>query len=167
MRRVRRSFVVVIIAALALMALTACSQQTETEKSAGQQVEEQVEEQSGQSQQAVDDALNAAQDQVDELAAAVGGLEARISGLQIKSDLQEIQRKLTNAIDGAADKKVDAIEELSASFNNLIYRVNLAAGKLPEGGPVRVELEDFSKQLTSIQSDLADAAASIEASSTP
>lgn len=167
MRMSGRSVFVLLIAALTLAALTACGQQSDTDKSAGEQVQQKVEEQSDQSQQAVDDALNAAQDKVGELAAAAGGLEARIDGLQVNSDLQEIQRKLGNAIDGAADKKVAAIQELSDSFSNLIYRVDLAAGKLPEGGPVRTELEDFSKQLTSIQSDLAAAAASSEASSTP
>ena len=114
----------------------------------------------------MDEALNSAQAKVSDLAAAAGGLEARISGLQVNSDLQELQRKLTAAIGDAGDKKKQAIDELSSSFNDLIARVEAAAAKLPEGGPVRTELDDFVAQLKDVQANLATAAASLEASST-
>ena len=167
MRRTGWLIAILAIAVLAALGLGGCSSGSETTEPADEQIQEQIDQTTEQQQQSVDEILNSAQEKVDELVSAVGGLEARVSGLQINSDLQEVQRKLNDAVDEAGDKKKAAIEELSDLFNNLIYRVDLAAGKLPEGGPVRTELEDFSQQLKDVQADLADAAASYEASSTP
>ena len=162
MRRRPQLLAVLALTLLAATALTACSQNSTTTQPAKEQIQQQTQ----QKQQAVDDALNSAQAKVKELAAAVGGLEARISGLQVSSDLQEIQRKLTAAIGEAGDKKVAAIDQLSSSFDNLIAKVDTAAAKLPSGGPVRTELEGFSAKLKDVQKSLADAAASYETSST-
>lgn len=163
MYKMRRFLVVLAIVAVASVALTACAPQTPT---AVEPAKDQVDQQTSQDQATVDDALNSAQAKVSELAAAAGGLEARVNGLQVNSDLQEIQRKLTAAIGDAGDKKKQAIDELSGSFNDLIARVEAAAAKLPEGGPVRAELDDFVVQLKDAQASLATAAASYDASST-
>jgi len=162
MRKTARLLGLVAIIVLLALALVGC-QQEDAVGPAKEQVEQQTEE----TQQSVDEILNSAQDKVDQLVSAVGGLEARINGLQIKSDLQELQRKLNDAVEEVGDKKVAALEQLSDGFNDLIARVDMAASKLPEGGPVRTELEDFSRQLKDVQTDLSDAAASAEASATP
>lgn len=163
MRKTMWLLAVLATAAAIAIVTTGCTQQSATVDKAKEQVEQKA---AGQ-EAAVDAKLNSAQDKVKELASGVGGLEARISGLQISSDLQEVQRKLNNAIGEAADKKKAAIDELSTRLNGLIERVDSAAGKLPAGGPVRTELEDFSAKLKDVQTDLADAAASLEASATP
>ncbi len=147
---------------LVAVALTGCAKAQTAVDTAKEKVKTQTE----QKQAAVDQALNSAQDTVGQLAAAVGGLEARISGLQINSDLQEIQRKLTAAIQDVGDKKVAALNELSTAFNNVIGKVETAAGKLPAGGVLQTELNDFAAKLKSTQASLAAAAASYEASST-
>jgi hypothetical protein len=90
-----------------------------------------------------------------------------VNGLQLNGDLQELQRKLTAAIGEAGDKKKAALDELSNSFNDLISKVDNAAAKLPSGGPVRSKLEDFSAKLKDAQASVTQAAASMEASSTP
>jgi len=162
MRRATRSLLLVGLALLAAFSMTACAQ----EPTAVEPAQDAVEEQADQTQESVDSVLNTAQDTVSELITVGAGLETRIDGLQINSDLQEIQRKLTSAIEGAGDKKVAALEEVSDAYNTLIYRVDTAAAKLPEGGAVRTELEDFSAKLKDAQVALADAAASYEASST-
>ena len=87
--------------------------------------------------------------------------------MQLSSDLQEIQRKLTNAIGEVGDKKTQALDELSTRFAALIERVDTAAAKLPAGGPVRTELEDFSAKLKDVQAEVAQAAASTDTSTTP
>lgn len=144
------------------LALTGCAKAQTALDTAKDKVNTQTEEK----QAAVDAALNSAQDTVRTLAAAVGGLEARVSGLQINSDLQEIQRKLSAAIQDVGDKKVAALNELSDAFGNLIGKIQTAAGKLPAGGVLQTELNDFATKLMSTQANLAAAAASYEASST-
>ena len=165
MNKTARLFALVVIGALVATALVGCA--PEGEPSAFVPATEADEEQTEQQQATVDEALNAAQAAVNELVTIGDGLETRINGLQVNSDLQEIQRKLTDAIGEAGDKKVAALEELSTAFDSLIYRVDNAAAKLPEGGPVRTELESFSQKLKDTQASLAEAAASYEASSTP
>lgn len=163
MRKTRGWLPLLVAVILAAMLLTGCNEQTPT---AVEPATEEIEKTADEKQADVDVALNSAQDKVSELAAAVGGLESRVDGLQLNSDIQEIQRKLTSAIEESGDKKAALLEELSDAFNNLIYRVDTAAAKLPVGGPVQTELTDFSTQLKDIQTSLADAAASYEASST-
>jgi hypothetical protein len=153
----------VTTAALVVAALAGCTQ-TSTETPPAQQ---QIEQNTQQKQQTVDETLNSAKTKVDELVAAVDSLEARINGLGAKSDLTEIQRKLTNAIGEAGDKKVAALNELSAAFATLITKIDTAAAKLPAGGAVRTELEAFSQKLKDAQTAVSDAAASAAASSTP
>jgi hypothetical protein len=165
MNKTARVSVLIVVCALVAPALVGCA--PESEPSAVVPATEAVEEQTSQQQASVDEALNSAQAAVNELVSVGDGLESRIKGLQIKSDLQEIQRKLTDAIGEAGDKKVAALDELSTAFDSLIYRLDMAAGKLPEGGTVRTELEGFSQQLKDTQASLAAAAASYEASSTP
>ena len=165
MNKTARLFALVVIGALVATALVGCA--PEGEPSAVVPATEAVEQQTEQRQATVDEALNAAQAAVNELVTIGDGLETRINGLQVNADLQEIQRKLTDAIGEAGDKKVAALEELSAAFDSLISRVDSAAAKLPEGGPVRTELEGFSQKLKDTQASLAEAAASYEASSTP
>ena len=102
MQKMKRFVVVLAVVIVASLALTACAPQTPT---AVEPAKEQVDQQTSQDQATVDEALNSAQAKVSDLAAAAGGLEARISGLQVNSDLQELQRKLTAAIGDAGDKK--------------------------------------------------------------
>jgi chromosome segregation ATPase len=164
MRSSRPFLATIALVAFAAMALTACSSGEPTAvEPAAEEIETQVEEQ----QSTVDETLNSAQATVGELAAALGGLEARINGLQVNSDLQEIQRKLNNAIEETGDRKIAALEELSAAFDNVIAKIDAAATKLPEGGELRVKLEDFSGQLKDVQTSLAEAADSYETTPTP
>jgi len=163
MRGAARSLLLVALTALVAVSLMACAQ----EPTAVEPAQDAVEEQTDAQEQSVDDALNAAQDAVNDLVTLGDGLETRVTGLKVNSDLQEIQRKLTAAIDETGDKKVAALEAVSDAFNNLIFRVDTAAAKLPEGGAVRTELEDFSTRLKDAQTSVADAAAAAEASSTP
>lgn len=155
---------ILLIAALAIGMLVGCS--APSEPTAVEPVQEGIEEQADTQQAAVDEALNAAQATVNELVSLGDGLETRVTGLQVKSDLQELQRKITNAIEQTGDAKIAALEELSDAFNNLIYRVEMAAGKAPAGGALQTELNDFAAKLKSAQADLAAAAASAEASGT-
>jgi len=164
MRNIKALLALVIITALAAMTLVGCSQPTEP--TAIDQTQDQVEEQTDQNQATVDEALNSAQAAVSEYVSMGDGLETRVNGLKVKSDLQEIQRKLTNAIEQTGDQKVAALEELSEAFNNLIYRVEMAAGKAPAGGELQTELNDFATKLKGTQATLADAASSYEASGT-
>jgi outer membrane murein-binding lipoprotein Lpp len=163
MRKTGWLLALLAVVVLSVMLLSGCSEQTPT---AVEPATEEIEQTADEKQAEVDAALNDAQDKVSELAAAVGGLEARIDGLQLNSDLQEIQRKLTAAIEESGDKRAATLEEISDVFNTLIYRVDTAAAKLPAGGTVQTELTDFSTKLKDIQTSLADAAASYEASST-
>lgn len=163
MSRTTRLLALVVVGALFGTMLVGCAEETPTAvEPATEEIEQQVEEK----QATVDETINSAQAAVGDLAAAVGGLEARIDGLQISSDLQEIQRKLNSAISEVGDKKVAALNELSTAFSNVIAKVDEAAAELPEGGPVRTELESFSQKLKDTQASLATAAASYEASST-
>jgi chromosome segregation ATPase len=164
MRRALRSVAALAFVLVAAVAVGACAPQTPTAVEPAKQA---LDQQTQQEQASVDATLNAVQDKVTELAKTVGDLEARINGLQVNSDLQEIQRQLTAAIGEAGDKKKAALDQLSASFNNLISKVDAAAAQLPAGGPVQTELAGFSQKLKDIQADLATAAASAEASSTP
>jgi chromosome segregation ATPase len=163
MNGTRRLLAILVVTGLSAIALTGCAQKSADNKP----VQEQVQQQTEQKQASVDEALNSAQAKVKEIASAAGDLEARVNGLQVSSDLQEIQRKLTNAIGEAGDKKKAALEEVSTFFNDLIARVDTAAGKLPQGGPVQTKLTDFSAKLKDAQTSVSAAAASYEASSTP
>jgi len=165
MTKTTRLLALIIAGVLAATAMVGCA--PDQEPAAVVPATEAVEEQTEQDQAAVDEALNSAQAAVNEYVSLGDGLETRVNGLQINSDLQEIQRKLTDAIGEAGDKKVAALEEVSTAFDSLIYRVDLAASQLPEGGPVRTELEDFSQKLKDTRTSLAEAAASYEASGTP
>lgn len=162
MNRTMRLCALALAGLLTITATVGCSEKQPT---VVEPIQEEIEQESEATQQSVDDALNAAQATVNELVTAGDGIETRVDGLQIKSDLQELQRKLTSAIDEAADKKVAALDELTGAFADLIAKVDTAAAKLPVGGPVRTELEDFSRTLKETQSSLA--AASAEASGTP
>ncbi len=164
MRVSRHLVAALVVAALSAVLLTGCSPDQQNAVDAAKQ---KVDEQTTQSQATVDEKLNAAQATVKELSSAAGDLEARINGLQLNAELQELQRKLTDAIGEAGDKKKAALDELSNSFNDLVSRVDTAAGKLPAGGPVRTKLEDFSAKLKDAQASVAQAAASMEASTTP
>ena len=155
------------VAALSVALAAALGGCTEQQKNAADTAKQKVEQTTTEKQASVDATLNAVQDKVTQLASAAGDLEARVNGLQLNSDLQEIQRQLTNAIGEAGDKKKTAIDEISNAFNDLISRVDTAAGKLPEGGPVRTKLEEFSAKLKEAQASVTEAAASMEASSTP
>lgn len=163
MRWIRQMVAIVAMAALASTVLVGCDQAPTAVDAAKEQIQQQTE----QKQATVDEALNSAQATVTALASAVGGLESRVNGLQVNSDLQEIQRKLTNAIGQAGDKKKAAIEELSQKFDELISRIDTAAGKLPVGGAVQTELTELSSKLKDVQTNLNAAAASIEVSSSP
>lgn len=157
----------VVVAALSVAFASALGGCTQQQQDAADTAKQKVEQTTTEKQASVDAKLNAVQDKVKQLSSAAGDLEARVNGLQLNSDLQEIQRKLTAAIGEAGDKKKTAIDELSNAFNDLISRVDTAAGKLPAGGPVRTKLEDFSAKLKDAQASLTEAAASFEASSTP
>ena len=85
----------------------------------------------------------------------------------VYGDVDAAQKDFDGLVGLVKDKKVAALEELSTAFDSLIYRVDNAAAKLPEGGAVRTELESFSQKLKDTQASLAEAAASYEASSTP
>jgi chromosome segregation ATPase len=164
---VNKTVRVLLVVALAVMvggALGGCTQQ---QKAAVDTAKQNVDQTTSANQASVDATLNAVQDKVKQLASAAGGLEGLVNGLQVNSDLQEIQRKLTAAIGEAGDKKKAAIDELSTAFNNLIAKVDGAAAKLPQGGPVQTKLTDFSAKLRSAQTSLTAAAASVNASSTP
>ncbi len=164
MRVSRRLLAVLIVIALAAVLLTGCSQDQQNAVDAAKQ---KVDQKTTQTQATVDEKLNAAQAKVKNLSSAVGGLEARVNGLQLSADLQELERKLTAAIGEAGDKKKAALDEVSNRFNDLISKVDTAAGKLPAGGPVRTKLEEFSAKLKDAQASVTQAAASMEASSTP
>ncbi len=159
-----RVLLVVTFAVVLSGALGGCTQQQESTVDAAQQ---QIDQTTSQKQASLDATINAVQDKVKQLSSAAGDLEARVNGLQLNSDLQEIQRKLTAAVGEAGDKKKAALDEIANAFNDLISRVDTAAGKLPEGGPVRTKLEEFSAKLKNAQTSLTEAAASMEASSTP
>lgn len=165
MRKMERMLIVLALVVTAAIVLTGCTSSSE-EPTAVEPATEQIEEQVEEQKTSVDEVLNNAQEAVGDLAAAAGTLEARVDGLKIQSDLQQLQRELSAAAEEVGDKKIAAIEALSARFTDLIDKIEAAAAKLPEGGPVRVELEDFAQQLKDIQADLAEAAVSYEASET-
>lgn len=160
MSKALKALMLVALASLVLVALIGCASGEEPQPSAGEQVEEQVEESTDAKQAAVDEAINSAQSAVSQLITVGDGLETRVDGLQVKSDLQELQRKLTAAQEQTGDAKVAAIDGLSETFDNLIYRVEMAAGKAPAGGELQTELNDLAARLKAAQADLADAAAS-------
>ena len=144
--------------------LGGCTQQ---QKSAVDAAKQQVDQTTSQKQASVDATLNAVQDKVKQLSSAAGDLEARVNGLQLNCDLQEIQRKLTAAIGEAGDKKKAAIDEISNAFNDLIARVDTAAGKLPAGRTRAHQARGVLGEAEGRADEPDRAAASMEASSTP
>ena len=156
MRKAQLLLAGLVLIVLATASLTGCSKQP----SAASSTKNQVQQQTQQTQASVDATLNAVQDKVTQLAATVGGLDARVKGLQLNSSIQDVQRKLTDAIGQVGDAKQTAIDGVSTALNNLIQKVDTAAAKLPQGGPVQTALSDFSTKLKDAQASVASVATS-------
>jgi cob(I)alamin adenosyltransferase len=107
----------------------------------------------------IDEVIEDAATRVGSLAATVGVVESRVDGLEVQADLEQLESDLNDAAEAVGDKKIEAVERLSAKFDEVTDRIDTAAGKLPEGGPVRTELEEFSQKLTDVGAELAAAAA--------
>ena len=156
MRWTRLLLAGLVLMTAATAALAGCSKQPSAANSAKNQVQQQTQ----QTQASVDATLNAVQDKVNQLAATVGGLDARVKGLQLNSSIQDVQRKLTDAIGKAGATKQAAIDQAATALNNVIQKVDAAAAKLPQGGPVQTALADFSAKLKDARASLAAVATS-------
>lgn len=108
-------------------------------------------------QRTLEEVLEDSAVRVGDLAATVGVLESRIDGLQVQASLEQLESDLNDAAEQVGERKVEAVERLSSRFDEIIGRVETAAARLPEGGPVRTELEEFSQKLKDVQADLAEA----------
>lgn len=151
----QRAFLGLMIIAL-MMAASGCAQ---SQPKAADEVQEQIEDTTDDQQASVDATLTAVRQKVSDFIDAGDGLETRVDGLQIKSELREIERKLTSALEQSGDAKVAAIEEISDGFENLIVRVETAAGKAPAGGELQAELTDLAARMRQAQTELGEAAA--------
>lgn len=154
MRRIVSVLAVLMLLASAMM-LTACGSD---EQDAAEPVPGGSEQQTDQ-RRSIDEVIEDAATRVGNLAATVGVLESRVDGLQIQDSLEQLESDLNAAAEEVGDRKVEAVEKLSARFDEITGRIDTAAGKLPDGGPVRRELEGFSQKLKDVQAELAAAAA--------
>lgn len=158
MRRITSLLAMLMIGLLALFA-SGC---TAPEPKAADEVQEQIEGGTDEAQTSVDASLTAVRQKVTEFIEAGDGLETRVDGFQIKSDLREIERKLTSALEQSGDAKVATVEEISDGFENLIVRVETAAGKAPAGGELQAELTDLAARMRQAQTELGEAVAGYE-----
>jgi len=149
MRKAWLPLATVAIVALALTALAGCGDVSTTGTS-----REDVE-------QTVDERLISAQEKVDALAEAAGDLEAKLESVEVGTRVEEIRSDLEDARAEAGTKKVAALEDLSVRLGEVIADVQAAAEKLPEGGAVRTEIEDFVARLEGVRADIDQAIADL------
>jgi cob(I)alamin adenosyltransferase len=151
MHKIATTLALFLLLASAMM-LTACGS-TESgtpEPGSGEQTDQ---------RRSIDEVIEDAATRVGNLAATVGVVESRVDGLEVQADLEQLESDLNDAAEEVGDKKTEAVERLSAKFDEITGRIDTAAGKLPDGGPVRTELEGFSQKLKDVQAELAVAAA--------
>jgi len=149
MRKAWLVLAILLVVALALTALAGCGDASTTGTS-----REDVE-------QTVDERLISAQEKMDALAEAAGDIEAKLESVEVGTRVEEIRADLENARAEAGAKKVAALEDLSVRLGEVIVDVQAAAEKLPEGGAVRTEIEDFVAKLTGVQADIDQAIADL------
>jgi uncharacterized protein YlxW (UPF0749 family) len=149
MRRVWLILAALVVLALALTSLVGCGDAS-TDGTSREDVE-----------QTVDERLASAQEKVDSLADAIGELEEKVDGLVVGTRVEEIRSDLEDARAEAGAKKTAALEDLSVRLSEVIADVEAAAEKLPEGGTVRTELEDFVARLEGVKADIDGAIADL------
>jgi len=112
-------------------------------------------------EQTVDERLASAQEKIDNLADAIGELEAKVDGLVVGERVEEIRSDLEDARAEAGAKKIAALEDLSVRLSEVIADIEAAADKLPEGGTVRTEIDDFVAKLKGVKADIDEAVANL------
>lgn len=145
MRRVWLPLAALVVVALAVTSLAGCGDAS-TNGTSREDVEK-----------TVDERLASAQEKIDNLADAIGELEAKVDGLVVGTRVEEIRADLEAARAEAGAKKVAALEDLSVRLSEVIADVETAAAKLPEGGTVRTELDDFVAKLKGVKADIDEA----------
>lgn len=154
MRRIVTVLAVLMLLVSATMLAACGSEEPDSTEPASGGTGEQTEQ-----RRTLDEVLEDAATRVGNLAATVGALESRVDGLQVKDDLEQLESDLNAAADEVGEKKVEAVENLSARFDKVTGQIDSVASRLPEGGPVRTELEKLSQRLKDVQAELAKAAA--------